>query len=1174
MTITPADIQLLESERMRDTPDGGGRQTGRVIVSGEMGNVFPKVSRTDAVYGRVNLRKVYAAVRTENVDLYAGSHSAVIEPPENDRIHIAMFSTNSGFDDRTAARNRIESYVVKGPLSRMRLYGDQYEGQMAVATYQRTDEPLPDIGEVFVLSIEGGGLTPDEQFVRVTDVEHETRTFTDSSGDFVRRVITLKIGSRLRRTFPGAEVSRFSADTSPTKVRDTQVADASRYFGIQPLTEAADENDVSLRLASVFTPLVPSTLRETPLSNVRISDSVVPYPAALTHQTVTITTNWTVGATYRLPRGIRPGSATVYLRYFQSFVGTTEINLYDDGNGVMRTTATGNDERGVIDYATGTVTATVQAYTGGLPFNTGSITYRPAAEITNPAHTRQIPITLATRGTVYVETLTPIPEPRTLIVDFRALGKWYRMRDNGAGLIEGQDPAIGTGSVDYVTGAVIITLGAIPDVDSAVIFTWGTPVHYRIRAGVDTIADAYVSWRGTLPALPVVPESVAFSWLANSVTRTATTNSSGVISGNATGTVDPETGEVDLRFTTLPDRDTTLTISYQYLEPTDPEQVNTIKTVSVSGGSPHQIDTGVSPVDIRGSIYVSASGESILCRVRGNSDGTISTAGNIWGYWSIASGQVIGAYDSGTGLITYTANVTASIQVWDSDTAAWNPQSSSFSIDASNVHVYSFRIGATTAASATFTDTLTELVFRLVPNLAQRVVPGSAMFSFGNGAKYVDRAGLLVLSPSITTGAGSPAGSIDYETGDCTLTLWTNNGAVAPRTVDSLLTMFGDWTAVEMFFRTSGSPIRPASLYIQANATDGELITGTADTNGVISGAKMRGTVQQDMGVVAVEFGTQGVDWEPLEILPGTIRYNAVLQTNLPLDAALLGLDPVRLPSDGRVPIYRPADIVIIHHTDTTALDNPVVADTAYPVGRTDLAVAVLYDADDKPIPVDRYEVDLADGEIIIPDDWDGLDDEGDPVPQPLYVKHRVEDMSLVSDVQITGQIEISSPLSREYPLGSYCSSALTYGDLFAHVTNVFDQATWSGVWSDTLIGSQATAQYDDINYPIEVLNQSAVTDRWRINFTSTTAFQVISENVGVVATGTTGTDTAPVNPVTGAAYFVIRAAGWGSGWAAGNQLRFNVVGASGPTWIARTILAGATLEGDQFNMEVRGDVD
>ena len=132
--------------------------------------------------------------------------------------------------------------------------------------------------------------------------------------------------------------------------------------------------------------------------------------------------------------------------------------------------------------------------------------------------------------------------------------------------------------------------------------------------------------------------------------------------------------------------------------------------------------------------------------------------------------------------------------------------------------------------------------------------------------------------------------------------------------------------------------------------------------------------------------------------------------------------------------------------------------------------------------------------------------------------------------------------------------------------------ASWAS-WSDTATGPGATAQYNNIDFPVEVLNEGAVRERWRINFTSTTAFQVIGENLGVIATGNTSTDCEPVNALTGKKYFTLRAGGWGSGWATGNQVRFNTVPASSPIWMARTILAGATLAGDSFSAQMRGDV-
>ena len=141
MTILPSNIRLLESERMTDTSDGGGRRTSRVIPDGVAGNIFPKVSRVDSVYGRVNLRKIYPHINTATLDVYAGAHFIITDAPDNDRIGVLAFSTGSDFDLRASARDRIESYVIAGPDSRMVLYGRQLLGARAILVYQRAEEP-------------------------------------------------------------------------------------------------------------------------------------------------------------------------------------------------------------------------------------------------------------------------------------------------------------------------------------------------------------------------------------------------------------------------------------------------------------------------------------------------------------------------------------------------------------------------------------------------------------------------------------------------------------------------------------------------------------------------------------------------------------------------------------------------------------------------------------------------------------------------------------------------------------------------------------------------------------------------------------------------------------------------------------------------------------------------
>jgi hypothetical protein len=155
-------------------------------------------------------------------------------------------------------------------------------------------------------------------------------------------------------------------------------------------------------------------------------------------------------------------------------------------------------------------------------------------------------------------------------------------------------------------------------------------------------------------------------------------------------------------------------------------------------------------------------------------------------------------------------------------------------------------------------------------------------------------------------------------------------------------------------------------------------------------------------------------------------------------------------------------------------------------------------------------------------------------------------------------------------------SSALIMGDLHARVSVFFDQQTWSGVWSDTVIGSGAPSAFNTVLYPVVVSNEGAIQERWQIIFTNTTTVNVIGETIGQVVTGhAIANPLAPVNPATGAPYFSIAPAGWGAGWSAGNVVRINTVAANYPVWVARTVLQGpASVDDDLFTIGIRGDVD
>lgn len=183
-------------------------------------------------------------------------------------------------------------------------------------------------------------------------------------------------------------------------------------------------------------------------------------------------------------------------------------------------------------------------------------------------------------------------------------------------------------------------------------------------------------------------------------------------------------------------------------------------------------------------------------------------------------------------------------------------------------------------------------------------------------------------------------------------------------------------------------------------------------------------------------------------------------------------------------------------------------------------------------------------------------------------------EVALIAAVDYRGALTFTEDLAHSYAAGTVVSSMLPLGDIQALAGASFSQQTWTRVFSDSRIGNTISASYNQSLYQIVVNNAGAATERWAIVFTSATAFRLIGETVGEIATGTTGADFSPVNPITGEVYFTIAAAGWGSGWATGNVLRFNTTGARAPVWAVRTV-SPSTPDGlDSATLQIRGGVD
>ncbi len=478
----------------------------------------------------------------------------------------------------------------------------------------------------------------------------------------------------------------------------------------------------------------------------------------------------------------------------------------------------------------------------------------------------------------------------------------------------------------------------------------------------------------------------------------------------------------------------------------------------------------------------------------------------------------------------------------------------------------------------------------LCPLSTDYIVPNSVRFTW-MGHIYEDYDGVIIRDRT-SADVGTVSGQLDYSSGIASLFDYVVNGPASAFSVQSLWTVRQNWTTGSVFFRTPAAPMKPGGFVMNLADSTGAAITATGDLDGNVTGPHLIGRIDYLTGIGELQFGDFVLDsaltavqkaewwysaddigaveplkiWKPWPVDPTTLRFLSVSYTYLPLDAEILGLDPVSLPPDGRVPIFRRGGFAVVGHTGRVG---PAVVSNGQTLncGRERLSRVRLVGHDGVVIST-GYTADLEAGTVNI------VDVTG--YSQPVTLEHRIEDMAIVDDVQIDGTLGFIRELTHNYPVpGSYVSSVLYAGNLKARVSVLFDQLAWSNVWDDTVIGPNAPATYNDAAHPIVVTNEGAMTERWAIRFTGTNAYEVIGEHVGVIGTGTTGADCAPINAAAGQPYFTLRAAGLGGGWAANNVIRFNTVGALFPFSAIMTVLPGReTVERDSFSLLVRGGVD
>lgn len=511
---------------------------------------------------------------------------------------------------------------------------------------------------------------------------------------------------------------------------------------------------------------------------------------------------------------------------------------------------------------------------------------------------------------------------------------------------------------------------------------------------------------------------------------------------------------------------------------------------------------------------------------------------------------------------------------------------------------------------------LTEFTKTVYPYSDGILLPESLNITVNNGV-LVGRNTDLVLLPTFGDTVGDVVGYINLLKKSITLTDWkvgenkmiVNSGAV--QNTKSLIS--------EIAFRTPVAPLKPSNFQFICELENGTKLNLTFDEQGVLNNQYAKGVIDYASGFIFIAFRTtvdltgtvKSVTYEkassgdkdyqlkytywattdagtyygggktylkndriyadlPLRAKTETMKYNAVAFTYLPLDKDLIGVDTVKLPQSGLIPSYRKGDLILVKGEKAINFET-LDPSTSYNIGLSRLTRIELVDSLGAKIDKTTYSVDLDAGTFTTKSEFSSSFYQA-----PFKAVYRYQDMAVAIDVQISGDITLSKVLTHDYKAEeALVSNAIVMGTMQARVSNLFTQESWGSKFLDYREGNDSIFKYDTALSPIEVTDADSIQERWAIVFTSSTNFELIGENVGKIASGTTLEDFMPLNPITNKPYFIMKSEGFSDGVFGGNVLRFNTSGANFPIWIVRTVLqSDSDIIDHKFGLEFKGNKD
>lgn len=1164
--INQQDLKIYPSERLTQNDDGGGMPLGTPLT-GALNELFQLIPSIARVNGAFFAALEYMGVQRADDEPLIGAFAAITKPPSDPTVSYLMFPATKFGESRADILKRIEAYNVATIESRMTLLSTQSANSKVVQAYQSLGEPLPTVGDVYCLRQDKAGYPLAEQYVQVTRVTSEEREFTDANGKkFKKIVIKLEISSKLIADFIGVDYPVEGYVNNPCKIRETGVADAAQYYGVKPLAQAIVKDMAKIQVTDLMEKIVPTNQISTPLLDLTAAgqrqtlfdgaksgtDGIVTLAVSKQHNAGQISSLYFGNA-------ITPNSV---------IIASSAGDITDKGGTLYRdATAVGS-----VDYARGTALISEPSFAAYL----NTLKFRPASVELKVSDTMRIQVDINNRSDSYTFNINPPPAVGTLMVSYRSQGRWYDLTDTGSGVLRGASAQHGSGNINFATGSGNISTGELPDVGSAILLSWGTRTNYFNRSGGQASAKLLLQL-----SQDAAPSSLVLTW-NNGTAKTARSDAWGNVTGDWTGKYDPQTRQVRIDTGANFNHPAgVLDVTAQYSTGEKAEKVLTSSQYAVNSGT---VTFTLSDTFIRGTmqiVYEVFSGSKKTITLREDANGNlVDDAGEVKGainydtkqvsFNSLASiatkTPIYSQTDFGLGGYPFPDGTGRTVNV--SRTVISGYQESNATVDITSIDNNGITLRFYSATAGAVTDNLKSdtLEVDLLPTFAEVVTPASVNFKWGKKS-YFDKQGQIFTDLNTTTGAASLAGTIDYARGTALLKTWQWTTGAAPDIV-SLVTSVSGNAVDAVTFRTPQSPIRAGSLQLRATAIDGSLITARATYGGALTATDVNGSVDAEYGVADVRFGQWvandanaqaqswynpanvdgGQVWHPVMVFAETITYNADAYTYLPIDSNVVKIDTVRLPQDGRVPIFRRGDSILIRNAQTDNLGSAFTGGQTIQLSRTDVDRICLMDADNKPVLGDLWDYDLDAGTITFKPSIDLSS-----YKMPLKATHAQEQRNRIVDLDIDGTLSLLFATNRNYPIqDTYVSSLLIGDDLQVRVSVPFTQRSWNNVWQDTPVGDQLLNKLKLTDYPMVLTDDGAITDRWMVKFISGSQFELYSEALGFVGKYDTLTNLAPINPATGKPYFTIdkRAFGTDTPWAVQDVIRFNTWGTLMPVWV------------------------